>query len=265
MKKLTYEAKRGAIQIEWLNRDRNDMTMQKISRRLDVSMSTIQKWKDKGTVRSQNRNKKSKLNIRIKMYIYKEAVDRITGFDGASSRKIANKIWKKFKIKVSHVTVNSTLNKMISRPRKVRRTFMLTEKNKEARKDFAKMVLDHPHRSTDYLIDGRQIFFTDEKRFLMYTKINSQTNQVRICKKTLKKLKKGNEKAFKKVSREIPKYSQGFMVAAGLSAYGPGKLIFCVGTMNSKCYERTLEYFKEDMQRLDPSGGLFFQQDNASW
>ena len=53
------------------------------------------------------------------------------------------------------------------------------------------------------------------------------------------------------------------MVAGGLSVNGPGKLIFCVGTMNTKTYLRTLEHYKEDMLRLDPSGNLFFQQENA--
>ena len=74
--------------------------------------------------------------------------------------------------------------------------------------------------------------------------------------------------------QDFSKYTEGFMVAGGLSEYGPGKLIFCVGTMDSKCYARTLDYFKEDIDRLNEKQkeditiplnkkGLYFQQDGA--
>ena len=52
------------------------------------------------------------------------------------------------------------------------------------------------------------------------------------------------------------------MVAGGLSQNGVGKLIFVTGTMNSFSYGQTLEFYKEDLERLGKN--LYFQQDNAT-
>jgi len=51
------------------------------------------------------------------------------------------------------------------------------------------------------------------------------------------------------------------MVAGDLCGNGVGKLIFVAGTMNSFSYEQTLEYYKQDLERLGKE--LYFQQDNA--
>ena len=51
------------------------------------------------------------------------------------------------------------------------------------------------------------------------------------------------------------------MVAGGLSRNGVGKLIFVTGTMTSFSYLQTLEFYKSDIQKLDPN--LYLQQDNA--
>jgi transposase len=64
------------------------------------------------------------------------------------------------------------------------------------------------------------------------------------------------------IHKPLPKYTTGFMVAGGISAAGPGKLIFCVGTMDTQSYLRALTYYKQDIDRLNPD--LYFQQDNAT-
>ena len=53
------------------------------------------------------------------------------------------------------------------------------------------------------------------------------------------------------------------MVAAGLSRNGVGRLIFVTGTMTSFSYLQTLEFYKNDIQKLGQN--LFLQQDNAAY
>ena len=60
-------------------------------------------------------------------------------------------------------------------------------------------------------------------------------------------------------------YSEGFMVAGGVSYYGVSKLIFCVGMMNTTTYKQSLNYYREDVTRLNQFSEepLYFQQDGA--
>ena len=79
-----------------------------------------------------------------------------------------------------------------------------------------------------------------------------------------KKLRRGNESAEKILSIEMPKKSKGFMAAGGVSKYGVGKLIFCIGTVDTYAYKKALYYYLKDIEKLSPPEKmLFFQQDNA--
>ena len=111
-------------------------------------------------------------------------------------------------------------------------------------------------------ITGRNIFFTDEKRFILNPPLNRQTNQIRLENESFNEYKSGKGEIFEKIARPMPKYPKGIMVSAGISYKGVGKLIFITGTQTSFSYQQTLEYFKEDIDRLDKN--LFFQQDNAT-
>ena len=63
---------------------------------------------------------------------------------------------------------------------------------------------------------------------------------------------------------EIPKKSKVFMIAGGVSKFGVGKLIFCIGTVDTYAYKQAIEFYKEDIEKLSPNDHkLFFQQDNA--
>lgn len=62
----------------------------------------------------------------------------------------------------------------------------------------------------------------------------------------------------------MPKFSIGFMVAGGMSANGVGKLIFCIGTLDSYAYSQCLVHYKNDIDYLSSEERLYFQQDNAS-
>ena len=110
-------------------------------------------------------------------------------------------------------------------------------------------------------ITGKNIFFTDEKRFILNSPLNSQTNQIRLNSKGLQEYKSGEGKLYEKICKPVQKFPQGIMVAGGLSRNGVGKLIFVTGTMTSFSYLQTLEFYKSDIQKLDPN--LYLQQDNA--
>ena len=63
----------------------------------------------------------------------------------------------------------------------------------------------------------KTFFLTDEKRFILNPPLNKQTNQIRLDEKGYSEYKSGKGILYEKISRPIPKYSQGIMVAAGLS------------------------------------------------
>ena len=112
--KLTKKALRGAIQYECI---RDELTMREIARKFGVSVSTAQKWKGRETTDRKKRKGKSKLNQKAKRFIYKSAASKFTGSENASSRRIANKLFSKLKIKVSHMTVSRYLGKTLSKAR----------------------------------------------------------------------------------------------------------------------------------------------------
>ena len=92
---------------------------------------------------------------------------------------------------------------------------------------------------------------------------NKQTNQIRLTNQTKKGIKRGKLDD-KILSIEMPKKSKGFMVAGGVSKFGVGKLIFCIGTVDTYAYKQALEFYKNDIDKLSPNESkLFFQQDNA--
>ena len=111
-------------------------------------------------------------------------------------------------------------------------------------------------------IKGEQIFFTDEKRFILNIPLNKQTNQIRLNKEGEKQYKNEQGEIYEKITRQVPKFPMGIMVAGGISSKGVGKLIFVTGTMGTFSYLQALEMYKEDIDRL--GGNLYFQQDGAA-
>ena len=80
-----------------------------------------------------------------------------------------------------------------------------------------------------------------------------------------RKLNQNDEEAEKLVTIQLPKKSKGFMVGGGISKNGLGKLIFCIGTVDSFAYKQALEFYKQDIEALsDGNSLLYFQQDNAT-
>ena len=222
---------------------------------LGVSPMTISRWKGKDYFFDKKRKRKSLMTRMIKNFLIKRCKNKFTGINKASSRRLAKEIRRCFNLSVSHATINSWLKKIFKAPIKATKTFLLRNKDKKRRIDFAQMLLEKK-------ISGRNIFFTDEKRFILNPPLNRQTNQIRLDEKGLFEYKNGKGELYERIAKPLPKFQKGFMVAAGLSYKGVGKLIFITGTQTSFSYLQTLEYFKEDIERID--NNLFFQQDNAT-
>ena len=90
---------------------RGELSMREISRKLGVNLSTVMKWKKRPTVAAKKRIRKEQMNNKIKAYVFKEAADKSTGTDQASSRKIANRVKFYHKLNISHTTINKFLQK----------------------------------------------------------------------------------------------------------------------------------------------------------
>ena len=213
------------------------------------------------SLKEKKRTRKSSIPYKARLYIYKKCKDRNTGgVNGMSIEKIrvlANKKFKSSK-KLSSSSIARFLRKKYKRVYVIRKRPVLTKKNIQKRQNFAKEILEKR-------IEPNNILFTDEKKFLLNFMPNKQTNRIRLCKKTQRKIKQGNVKAIEKVEKEIPKHSQGIMVAGGVCANGVGKLKFIIGTMDTCAYKQTLDYYNQDLMNLSNGTGktLLFQQDNA--
>ena len=216
---------------------------------------TVSRWKRKDNFTDKKRERKSKMTKEIKNFLLKKCKNKFTGANKASSRKLSKEIKKYFNIQVSHMTVNTWLKKILNKPIKTTKTFYMKNKDKTKRIEFAKMI-------NEKSLSGRNIFFTDEKRFILNPPLNRQINQIRSDKKSFNEFKSGKGYFYKKIARPMPKYPRGIMVSGGVSYKGVGKLIFITGTQTSFSYLQTLEFFKEDIDRLDKN--LYFQQDNAT-
>lgn len=249
---LMRQKKRSAIQI--LSKKYPNLKNREIAKIVGTSSMTVSRWKDKETFIDKIRKRRNKMSKDIKNFIIKKARNKFTGINKASSRKIAFAIKKKFDVHVSHGTINLWLAKLLKKPIKAKKTFYLRKKDKNRRLEFLNYLKQNN-------ISGKDIFFTDEKRFILNPALNPQTNQIRLDSKGYSEYKRGEGKLYEKICKPIEKFPKGIMVAGGLSRNGVGKLIFVTGTMNSFSYLQTLESYKSDIERLDNS--LYFQQDNA--
>ena len=164
------------------------MSDQEIATFLKTTKKYVAFWKDRESNENAKKpNRKTKKTRKIKKFLVRLAKNKFTGIEGASSRKIAKKIDKKFGIKVSHTTVNTWLNDTVGKPKKATTTFLIKKNNKQRRMDFANMILEKK-------ITGKQIFFTEEKKFLLHTprcrkiKFYNRDNDILFIPTNLKEL-----------------------------------------------------------------------------
>ena len=106
----------------------------------------------------------------------------------------------------------------------------------------------------------QNIFFTDESNFPFCPYMNKETNKIRLCKKTEKKLKAGDEKANELVTRQYHKFNNGILVSGGICDEGLGQIIFHSGNVNSFAYKQVLKFYRQDLDKYQTK---IFQQDGA--
>jgi len=263
------------------------MTLTKISKELNCTIKTAKKWVDRYKCFIEKRKnqgnpiqnidkefnfnskeKKRKISIpyNVQNYVLKKCANKSTGGkDGISLNFLISQINHskslrrrlKFTGKISKSSLHRFIHSKFGKTYKIRKKPLLKDDHKRSRKQFTEYIKEEE-------IKGEDIFFTDEKLFLLDFIPNKQTNQFRLSNCMKKKLRKGNESVEKILSIEMPKKSKGFMAAGGVSKYGPGKLIFCIGTVDSYAYKKALYYYLKDIEKLSPPGkSLYFQQDNA--
>ena len=185
------EKLRCAIQIYWKTHPNSKDT--EIAKLFKVSNNFVGRWKNKKNYMNSKRKRKGKITKKIRRFLLKNAKNKFTGIEGGSSRKLARKIRKKFSVKLCHSTVNNYLKKIFGKPKKASKTFLLRKKDKEARIKFGKMIKEKG-------IKGNEIFFTNEKRFLLDIPLNRQTNQIRLSEEGKKECYNRKGKIYEKVS-----------------------------------------------------------------
>ena len=217
--------------------------------------------------RKAKRNPTS-ISKRIQDYLYKQFSNKRTGGkDNRSIMKVMAKANKIFNLengkneigekRLTYGTVQRFLKMKFGKARRLIKRPLLKPHHLEQRKNFADYIINSG-------IKHRNIFFTDEKRFVMNFVPNKQTNQIRLTKEFQQKLKEDNPEVKKLLTVEVEKHPKGVMVAGGVSYYGVGKLNFIIGAMDSVAYAQTLEFYKQDIQRFKELGvNLIFQQDNS--
>ena len=157
------------------------------------------------------------------------------------------------------MTVCRILKEKYRTPRKVKKVFYLSKKQKEKRVQFCEEMLKRN-------ISGGQIFFTDETKVSMGS---FAKDLIRLSDDTKKKLKNGEEEGFDLINRPEKKYELSIMIAGGVSSQGLSDLILLDGTENEFTYGQILFFFKDyfedknDLFFLSRMGLLLIQQNQV--
>lgn len=189
-----------------------------------ITKQRVNYWIDREI---RKRKRRTKLNRNEINQIIKWARDKPIVEKNVSAKNIQikfNKLPKKFKDHrkrktISLSTANRVLNKFIGKPRVIRKVFYLRPNDKKLRVEFCKFMKENK-------IGPEDIFFTDESIFPLSAYTNKGANKIRLSKKTRRKLKSGDEKSIKLVSRQYHKFNNAIMVSGGICKEGLGELIF---------------------------------------
>ena len=232
--------------------------IKKIRRILDVSRMLAWKWSHFDKFEASGK-RKTKLDENEKQFLLKKTEGKIIGIDAPSSRELKKEFFEEFNKKISHTTINNTLNQNLTKPLRIINTFFLTDSHEEKRKKFAKFILENN-------INTDNLFFTDECRVVLYPKLNKQNNVIRFNKEDRKE--RWKPEIEQRRENATPKFEQSIMIVGGICKYGLSNLIFCSGTQNNFSYKQFLLFMKEDMEKIQKENHLeeplIFQQDNAA-
>ena len=198
-----------------------------IARKLGIKKQNVNYWAKHPFKPVQTRRRK--LEDKYIKKILNLASDQTTS--NMSSAKIVSLINKDLKndgknMTIHKATVCRILNKELGKPRKIKKVFYLSEKQKQKRVEFCKLMLEKG-------ISGQQILFTDETRIEMGSFIH---DSIRLSKETTKNLKKGDKDAFKLINRPERKYEPSIMVGGGINSHGLTNLIQMDGPFNEFSY-----------------------------
>ena len=207
---------------------------------------------------TNNKRRRTKLTRNEKNILIKWAKDKSINI--ASAKRLRNRFnslprykkEKKKQKKISLSTVNKILNKGLCKPKKIKKVFFLSTLNKEKRLKFLTFMKKNR-------ISPKNIFFTDESNFNVSSFFNNNC-KIRLSNKTLEAIKRGNEIALGKVTKQFHKKLNGILVSGGICCEGLSNLIFHSGTVNSFAYKQVLNFYKEDMKKFAEK---YFQQDGA--
>lgn len=253
---MSQEAIRGAMQYEFSQ----GKSLREIARQFNCNHKTVSKWVSREYVNNKHKERTPKFDQKTVDKIVELAKDKTTGSDGMSSRAIRDIINDDFenngiKKTISCQTTNRILMKNLGKPMKIRKSFFLTEKDKERRFKF-----------TDYIIKngikGRDFIFTDEKYFYLRKPYNRQTNRIRLSKETRKLIKEGDPKSIELLHCQVKAKEPSVMVCGGICAEGVTSLYFSIGNMDTHAYCQVLDGFKNDLSYFKKK--YIYQQDNAA-
>ena len=190
---------------------KNKVRLIDIARKLKISKQRVNYWIKTPIKSSQSRRKKLD-----KIYIDKIiSLGENQTTSSMSSRKIANIMNAQFQnedinLSISKDTVNRYLKEAFGKPRKIHKVFHLTKKQKIQRVKFCQNILDK-------MINGKNIFFTDETQIKTGSFIN---DSIRLSQENQKKLKEGKIEAYNLINRPEKKFEASIMVAGGVSSLG---------------------------------------------
>ena len=207
---------------------------------------------------NKRRKRRTKLTRNEKLLLIKWAKDKPINLASARKLKIKfdsmsrQKKEKKMKKKISVSTIYKTLNECLTKPKQIKKVFFLSSNNKDQRLKFLQFMKKNK-------ISPENIFFSDESIFNLASYFN-RNYKIRLSKKTSRAIRRGNELALQKVTRQFHKKLNGLMVSGGICKEGLGKLIFHSGNVNTFAYKQVLNFYRED---LDKFTNKYFQQDGA--
>ena len=227
-----------------------------IARKLKVKKQRVNYWAKTPLKTVQNRRRK--LDNKYIEEIINLASDQTTS--SMSSTKIARIINKKLKEdglakSIHNSTVCRILKQKYGKPRKIKRVFFLTKRQKTERVAFCREILKRQ-------ISGKQILFTDETKIELGSFIN---DSIRVSEETKEKLKKGETEAFEKLNRPQRKFEPSIMIGGGISSFGLTNLIIQEGTLNEFAYAQSLYFYKDTVDEIQRKFKckLYFEQDGA--
>ena len=235
----------------------NRMKPIEIARKLHITKQRVNYWVKTPIKTVQCRKKKLEQKYIDKII----SLARNQTTSSMSSRKIASIMNEEFKrqnlgITISKDSINRYLKAEFGKPRKIRKVFHLTNKQKKERVEFCEKMLEMG-------ISGKQILFTDETQIKTGSFIN---DSIRLSPENKEKLKTGKKEAFDLINRAEKKFESSIMVAGGICSKGLSKLILVQNTVNEFAYAQALLFFKEDFDFLKNNSNMniYFEQDGAT-